>query len=214
VRKRFIIMALGFVVVAMAYYVASPLIAAYQLRQAIKAGDADIVSSMINWRSLRASVRRTVARNAKLLPIARDAAQQASQSWWQRLRSAFGHSMLDRFVERYITPEGLTELYRTKTKWHERSHRARPSSPTAHASQAGHLPVQWTKTWRRVKSAVFVSPFLFELDIQDRHKPNRLIKSVFQLSGIRWNGLNWKLIGLSIQTVQFKTPKLARLNGF
>lgn len=213
-RKCYIIATLGILAIAIGYFVTSPLLAAYQLRLAIKMGDTRTVAAMVNWPAMRASVRSSVTQNAKLLSIAELKARQASWSWWQRIRSAFGHSLLDRFVERYITPQGLIELYRTKTKWHERYPRPRPEVPSTITSQAGLIPPKWRNAWQRVKSAVFISPFLFEIEVVDRHKPNRFIKGQFELVDLGWLGLNWQLTALSVRTIGNSRAKFARLNAF
>ena len=44
--------------------------------EAVRAGDSATIGAMIDWPSFRESVRRTVARNANLLPIAEQAARR------------------------------------------------------------------------------------------------------------------------------------------
>jgi Protein of unknown function (DUF2939) len=208
-RKRFTLAAGCLGVLLTGYYIVSPLLAAHNLRMAVKNGDTKTIDRMIDWPSLRASLRRTIAQNARLLPLARQAARRASTSWWQRIRSAFGHSMLDRFVERYINPRGLPELYRAKSNWHAR---ARPGLQPI--SQAGIIPTSLQSSWRRVKRAEFINPFRFILEVEDRHKATRLIKSTFQLTEIGFSGLRWKLTEIAIRTAKPAKAHLSRLYGF
>ncbi len=202
----------AFALVALAgVYLTSPLLAAYKLRNAMKTGDTGTIERMIAWSSLRASVKSTVARNAKLLPVAAKVAFNTRPTMWQRVRSLFGHSMLDRFVETYITPEGLPKLYQAKTRWHERL--KRPKQPAV--IQAGIVPDQLVRVLRRIKRAEFKSPFRFVLEIQDRHVATRMIKSTFQLSNISLHGFDWKLSKISISSLNpAARANLSKLNGF
>lgn len=191
-------------------YVASPLLSAYKLRVAMRAGDAKTIEQMVEWQSLRASIRSTVASSAKLLPVAKWVGRSVRPTLWQRVRSVFGHSMLDRFVENYITPEGLPKLYQAKTRWHERFKKQK--RPTV--VQAGIVPEQMLRTWRRINRAEFKSPFRFILEIQDRHVATRLIRSTFRLSRISFSGFEWKLTEISIRHLNPAKAHLARLNAF
>jgi len=191
-------------------YVASPLLAAYQLRQAMQTGDAKTIERMVAWKSLRASVRSTVARNAKLLPVAKWVGRRVRPTMWQRIRSVFGHSMLDRFVENYITPEGLPKLYRAKTRWHERfKKQAQPA-----VIQAGIVPEQVLRAWRRIKRAEFTSPLRFILEIEDRHVATRRIRSTFRLAHVSLSGFDWQLSEISIRHLHPAKAHLAKLNAF
>ena len=141
-RPLIAIAAFSFIALA-GVYLTSPLWAAYKLREAVKTGDTAAVERMVVWPSLRASVKSTVARNAKLLPLAKQAARDIRPTMWQRVRSVFGHSMLDRFIETYITPQGLPKLYQAKTRWHERF--KRPQKPIM--MQAGLAPDRIAMCW-------------------------------------------------------------------
>ncbi len=207
-------------------YLASPLVSAHQLRSAVEGRDTVTVARMVEWPSLRTSLRRSIARDANLLPIARDVARTVRPTWWQRIRSLFGHSMLDRFIENYITPEGLSKLYHAKERWHatrggRRLTTAKPALVAAtgegerglklaRADAGGWLrallPQETLAALRRIRRAEFVSPFRFVLDIRDRHKADRLIKSTFQLSNIGWTGFVWKLVAVEIRTVPGAKP--------
>jgi hypothetical protein len=191
------------------YYIASPLLAAHSLDSAVRSGDTQTIDRMIDWPTLRGSIRRTIAQNAQLLPLAQQAARRASASLWQRIRSALGHSMLDRFIERYINPNGLPELYRAKNKWHTRAKSKFPPM-----TKAGIIPASLQSTWLRVKRAEFTNPFRFILEIEDRHKASRLIESTFQLTSIGLGGLHWKLTDVAIRTVKPAKAHLSRLHGF
>ena len=219
-RTRFTLLAGCFTLILAGYYICSPLIAAHKLREAVRAADTAAIQTMIDWPSFRASVRRTIAHNAKLIPVAEGVARRDRPTMWQRVRSLFGHSMLDRFVERYITPDGLPKLYHAKSRWYARSERARSrelTAPDARGQEmplASIVPISVQTLWRRIKRAEFKSPFRFVLEMEDRHKPNRLIESTFQLTNISLHGLDWKLTDVAIRRIDPRKAYLARLNGF
>lgn len=187
-------------------YIASPILSAMHLRHAIATGDRLSVERLIEWESFRESLRYTIARNAKLLPAATEAARALRPTLWQRIRSMFGHSMLDRFIEHYITPEGLTKLYHAKQRRH-----GEPKKPAF--IQAGISLDHLRQTWRRVKRAEFLSPFRFVLELEDRHDPDRRIKSLFRLSRISITGFEWKLVAVKLRYVTAKERRLGHLNA-
>ena len=165
---------------------------------------------MVVWPSLRASVKATVATNASLLPVANRVSRDVRPTLWQRVRSVFGHSMLDRFVETYITPDGLPKLYRAKNRWHGPSKGAEQQG----FARASIFPAKLLRTWRRIKRAEFKSPFRFVLEMEDRHVATRLVESTFQLTNITMSGFDWKLTSIAIRNRQSGQAHLSRLNGF
>ena len=205
-RNRLLMIMLLAIFALAATYVVSPLLAAVKLRHAIATGDRATVARMIEWDSFRESLRRTIARNAELLPAATEAGRAVRPTMWQRVRSLFGHSMLDRFIETYITPDGLTKLY----KANERRH-ATPGEPTL--VQAGVSLAQVRQHWRRVKRAEFLSPFAFALELEDRHVPDRRIKSLFSLSHVSLTGFEWKLSEVELGSFQNKERRQGKPDG-
>jgi hypothetical protein len=192
VHKLFPLLAVLAVLTCAAAYVAGPLIAAVRLRHAIATGDAPTVDRMIEWQPFRESLRYSIARNAKLVPAATDAARADRPTIWQRIRSLFGYSMLDRFIEHYITPQGLTRLYQAKLR------QSRVKQTTPALAKAGVTFDQIRSTWARVRRAEFVSPSRFVLELDDATEPSRRIRGFFILDGLGWYGFQWKLRAVAI----------------
>ncbi len=115
-RKRLLVITVTALTALGGLYTVSPFLSAMHLRHAIASGDRPTVERMIEWQSLRESLRYSIARNAELLPAATEAGRAVRPTMWQRIRSMFGHTMLDRFIEHYITPAGLTKLYLAKQR--------------------------------------------------------------------------------------------------
>lgn len=204
------------IVMVGALYIASPLLAAYKLRAAVQTGDTRTIERMIIWPSFRESVRHTIIHNANLLPVAEGAVRNIPPTLWQRVRSVFGHSLLDRFIERYISPQGLPELYRARSNWHQR-----PGNQPREVRQAsvvpGHIlvvPDHILNAWKRIKRAEFITPFNFVLETEDPHKTARLIRSTFQLTNVGIFGFDWKLSAVSVRPSSMARSDQARLNAF
>ena len=176
-----------FVVIATASaYVASPFWAAWTLREAIKAGDTATIERKVVWPSVRDSLRASIARHQQLLPEANELGEQVQPSVWQRVKSAFGASMLDRFMETYVTPEGLPKLFRYRKMWKENVKGEPDDEKLAFAERAGNF-------YRRITRAEFQSPTRVEIEIADRNRPDRRYVSVMEL-----HGFEWKLTRLTI----------------
>jgi hypothetical protein len=89
-------------------YLAWPVIAALQIREAIVAGDTPTLARKIDWEALRASLKASISPET----AARLAAdpEAPSPSLWQRIKAAVAPSMADSIVDRYVTPENLPIL--------------------------------------------------------------------------------------------------------
>ncbi len=94
-----------------ALYLVSPFYAAWTLHRAVVTADTQTLRDKVDWPAVRHSLRESIAAYSDLLPAARRAAHSVRPSIWQRIKSAFGYSMLDRFIDAYITPEGLPKLH-------------------------------------------------------------------------------------------------------
>ena len=172
--------------VAGAGYVASPFVAAYGLRQAIKTGDVATIARKIDWSGVRASLRDSISEHAQLKIAAVEAGRAVPPTLWQRLKSAFGSSMLDRFIETYVTPEGLPKLYAAKHTWNE-DVRGRPNEDA----------MPWRERLKRfaarVKRAEFQGLARVEVEMADQFSDDRHYISVLALEGFEW-----KLVSLRV----------------
>ncbi|MEL7303718.1 MAG: DUF2939 domain-containing protein [Pseudomonadota bacterium] len=174
-RKRWIFAGVCALTLAAGAYVAGPLSAAYAVVSAVKTADTKTLQARVNWPSVRRTLKRSIVRNAELRPAALKAGRAIRPSLWQRVKYAFGASMIDRFVETYITPDGLPKLYATRERWE----RAKPA-----------VAMDWTarlqKFAARLKRAEFRDWTTFEIEMRDRHRMDRHIISTFQLEGFLW----------------------------
>lgn len=175
-------------------YVASPFWSAWSIREAIKSGDVAVLRDKIDWDSVRPALRASIARHAKLLPAAVDAGRAIRPTIWQRIKTLFGETMLDRFMSQYITAEGLPKLYQLKTGYRTRVRGLEDESLLPFRDRVARF-------LRRVKRAEFMSLSEVEIEVADRDEPQRHIVGTMTLSG-----LQWKLTKLRVKSVAGTPP--------
>ena len=172
----------GFIVVCGGLYVASPFWAAWSLREALRSGDTATIEQRVQWQSVRSSLKASLATNAQLLSQANDAGAAIRPTMWQRVKSAFGATMLDRFIETYVTPEGLPQLFR----YNQLARRHLPGRPSVEELDSRPWTERAVDFYSRLRRAEFRSLTRVELEIGDRFAPERHFVSVMELVSFRW----------------------------
>src|SRR5262245_20949996 len=176
-------------------YLAWPIVTAFQVREAMVVGDTPTLARKIDWAALRASLKTSLSPEA----LARLAASPdaPSPTLWQRIKAAMAPSMADTILDRYVTPDHLPILlgYRRLHSGAVRPALDLQEPPTALAGTllAGSSLDRFASFWTRVRRAVFQSPTLFVLEVEDKHRPGRVYVGTFALQG--WE---WKLTGLTV----------------
>ncbi|MEM6499194.1 MAG: DUF2939 domain-containing protein [Pseudomonadota bacterium] len=173
-------------------YVASPFYAAWSIRQAMKTNDVALLKQKVDWVNVRSSLRQSIATHAQLLPAAIAEGRKVRPTMWQRIKAVFGASMLDRFMEQYITPHGLPKLYRLKNGYRTRV----TGLPRDEAMPVTHR-VQGVVS--RIHRAEFKSLSLVELEIEDRDQPDRRIIAELKLIGFEWKLSRLSVISAPLQ---------------
>lgn len=180
-------------------YVASPFYAAWTLREAIKSKDTQTIERKVVWESVRASLKTSLASHAQLLPEATAAGETVKPTLWQRVKSTFGANMLDRFIESYVTPEGLPQLFAYRQAW---------KRTVAGVPDETKLPMmdRAKAMFSRVKRAEFKSFTRVVIEVQDKNLSDRHYISTFEL-----HGFEWKLTELAVlSTVSAGPPPRVR----
>ncbi len=170
-------------------YLASPFYAAWSIRQAMKTDDVATLQQKVEWTSVRTSLRQSIAQHAQLLPAAIAEGRKVRPTMWQRIKAVFGASMLDRFMDRYITPTGLPKLYRLKTGYRTQVTGLPRDEALPVGQRVGSL-------LSRIHRAEFKSLSRVEFEIEDRDQPDRRIIAEMTLSGFEW-----KLTRLTVQSI-------------
>lgn len=182
-------------------YVASPFVAAWNLREAVKAGNVEAVQGKVQWDSVRASLKSSLAKHPELFAEASMAGENIKPTFWQRIKSTFGVTMMDRFIESYVTPEGLPKLFQYRQAWRDNI-----SGDTAYLAEMPRIE-RMKQFYDRIKRAEFQSLTKVEIEMQDRKKPERRYVSTMELMDF-----GWKLTSLRVITVD-ASGRLAELTA-
>ncbi len=178
-------------------YVASPFVTAWYIRDAIRAGNAAYLADKVDWLSLKHTLKPSLSRLALDMPLEPEAVDAPKPSLWKRIKAKLGAKMVDRAVDGYVTPEGLTQLFSLR-----QAYRKHVASAPAAADEAGRPLVERIRLfWSRVQRAEFTRLTRFELDVVDKHAPDRLFAGVMEL-----RGFDWKLTELRIREAKGGAP--------
>jgi hypothetical protein len=168
------------VVGAATLYLGSPFIAAWRLRDAIRQSDVATIEQKVQWDTVRATLKASLARQAQLQPEVNAASAAVKPTLWQRIKTGFGATMLDRFIENYVTPEGLPQLFSYRKAWKE--------NVQGEPDEALTLPwhERFQRFLQRVRRAEFQSLSRVVLEVEDKSTAERRYRSVFELIGLEW----------------------------
>jgi len=188
-----------------------PLLSAYQIKEAVKSGDVATLARKVHWVPVRASLKASIA---ALTPqtLAAAPAPAPSLSLWGRIKAVAAPMLAETFIDRYATPEGVTELYRNRRAGWKGMLGMAPSMPAggAAAAMTGALqgggdhsdaPSAWIRFqdfYSRLVRAKFHSLSQVEFEIADRNTPDRRYVSLFKLADFEW-----KLASLRVEGVPF-----------
>jgi hypothetical protein len=160
-------------------YVCSPFVTAWRIREAVRNGNSDYLATAIEWGSVRATLKPSIARIALGLPeTVLDAS--ASPGLWTRFKAYWGQGMVERAVESYVTPEGLPQLFSLRKAYRSYVLDADDEANTL------PLPERIGKAWARVKRAEFKSVTRFEIDMEDKLDPTRVYLGTLELFPAGW----------------------------
>jgi hypothetical protein len=173
-------------------YIASPLLAAWSIREAVRAGNSDYLRAKIEWDSVRATMRQSLAVASLDLQVPTPGVAERHRvatkpGMWQRLKTYFKARAVNGIVDSYVTPEGLPQLFSYRKVYRERV-LGEPDEATLPWMQ------RFSRFWSRVKRAEFHAPHQFEIEMADRDDPNRRYIGLLEL-----RGMEWKLTSLRVR---------------
>ncbi|MBA2127521.1 hypothetical protein DLM45_15010 [Hyphomicrobium methylovorum] len=169
------------VVFAATIYIAAPFVTAWNIREAVRSENATYLATAIEWPSVRATLKPSIARIALDLPEgAANAAPDQNAGLWQRLKAYWGQSAVDSIVESYVTPDGLPKLFSLRKAY--RDYVSGADDP------ANTLPMteRIAKAWSRVKRAEFTGFTTVEIDMEDKLDPTRVYLGKLELTRRGW----------------------------
>lgn len=203
--KRFVCACAALLALAAAF-VASPLVAAWSIREAIRTGDSAYLEAKLEWDTVRATLRASLTEIATGIPepspvAAQEDVRQATAveppklGLWQRIKNGLSRRAVDSLVATYVTPARLPQLFTAR-----QFYRDNISGETA-ALEALPWSERVASFWSRIRRAEFHSPTVFELEMADRNDPTR-----HYIGLLRLRGLEWKLTELRLRIVPAADP--------
>lgn len=187
--RRILLMVVVVVLAALAYG-ASPLIAAWNLRQALQSADAKAVEQRVDWEKLRASLRGLQNEVEALVTEMEPPSDAARQGLWDRIKKAAAPFVVGNAVDRAVTPGGLVQLYAMRQAWQERVRPnlrlVEPPTILTDTPLAGSSLDKALSALNRLERAAFVAPTRFELEVRDRYNASRRFRASMELSGFTW----------------------------
>jgi hypothetical protein len=202
----------GIVLAGALVYVCSPLLAAWEVRQALKTADKATLEQRVDWLSVRASLRQSFAETQQVIGELTDAAGVPKPGFWQRVVAATVPMLSSTVIDTYVTPEGAPQLYAWRQTWREKVRPtvgsaiglSEPRMVLAGTALEGTAVDKTLSLLRRVDRAAFTGPTRLELEVRDRYSENRRWRAVIEL-----RGMTWKLTEVHVLSVP--TPKPAEV---
>jgi hypothetical protein len=197
----------GLLVVGAVVYVASPLLAAWEVRHALRTGDKATLEQRVDWPSVRASLHQSLGETQQVINELTEAAGLPKPSLWRRVVAATVPMLSGTVIDSYVTAEGAPQLYAWRQTWREKVRPAiglgEPAMALAGTALEGTAVDKVLTLLRRVDRAVFTGPTRIELEIRDRYVETRQYRAVMELQG-----LTWKLTEVHVRSV----PKLPEIS--
>ena len=201
--RRRLLLVVGLASFLSAAYMASPFVAAYNIRHAVKSGDSATLKRKIEWIGVRASLKSSLSDlQAQAATTSTDSTIRGMPrppSLWTRIKAIAAPVLIESFVDRYVTPEGLSQAYAMRDTWRQ-TMRPAIGGAVPKAALAGDSPdataVDRVLSFvNRIKRAVFVSPTIVELEVADHLTPERRYVSRLALEGLEWKLTSVRVVG-------------------
>lgn len=172
-------------------YIATPFVTAWSIREAMQNGNSDYLERKIEWGSVRTTLRESLTQVALGAPPPGTVLAEPlpKPGFWKRVKNSLSRSAVNKIVDRYVTPEGLPQLFSVRKTYRN------VSGETA-ALEALPWRERLADFWSRVKRAEFKSPSVFEIEMADRNDPARHYVGLLEL-----RGFEWKLTELRLRVV-------------
>ncbi len=173
-------------------YIASPLVAAWSIKEAIESGDSAYLKHRVDWAPVKASLKLSLGEMTlgPQLASAEAASDAAKPGLWQRLKTGYARYVVNGLVDRYATPTGLPTLFSYgRTVRHDIMGKSDPEKGMT-------FPEKLASNWARVTRAEFLSPTTFAMEMRDKYDQARVYQGV-----LVFEGLGWKLVDLRVKTL-------------
>jgi Protein of unknown function (DUF2939) len=171
-------------------YFGSPMLAAWEVRQAIRSADKATLERRVDWTSVRATLNRSLEPAQQVIAEISEAGGAPKPGLWSRIVKATVPMLSGTAIDYYVTPEGVPQLYAWRETWRQK---VRPAIGLAEPRMAlAGTPLENTSLdkvlslLKRVDRAAFTGPTRLELEVRDRYAEHRSYRAVMELKGMTW----------------------------
>lgn len=171
-------------------YAAAPFHTAWEIREAVRAGDVATLEQKVDWASVRDSLKRTAGETRAAIAEMTQEAAPVRPSLWQRLKTAAAPWVAEPLIDRYVTAGGAPQLYAWRQTWRQKVRPTigleEPAGLLAGTVLGGTWVDTVASTGRRIERAAFATPTRVEIVLRDRYQPARRWQTVLELKEYRW----------------------------
>jgi hypothetical protein len=179
-------------------YMAVPFWTAWSIREAVKSGDSAYLARKIDFAAVRETLRPSLAQVAFDMPDPALGEAAPKPGLWKRIKAYWGQGAINKFVDNYVTPEGLPQMFAWRKTYREIAGTVDPNAPPP------SFRARFAKFWSRLKRAEFKSLTAMEFEMRDQYDANRSHVGLLELTGPAWN-LDWKLTELRVRVASAET---------
>jgi Protein of unknown function (DUF2939) len=192
-----------------------PVLSAFEIKQAVKAGDVATLERKVHWAPVRASLKASLAQLQPAVAKAEtdEAGIRRGNSFWSRIKAAATPMLAESFIDRYVTPEGISQIQQARRGGWRSVLGLAPQIPEgpanasiANALQGGEAGAhadgeqggigKFIAFYQRLLRARFHSLSKVEFEIADRGTPGRSYISQFELSNFEWKLASLRVVGV------------------
>jgi hypothetical protein len=161
-------------VAAIAFYIASPWLAFYQLQQAARAGDRDALEAAVDFPAVREDFKAQL--NAAFLTNI-ESNGHLKDNPLAALGALIVPAVLDRLIDAYVTPQGIATMV-------AEARTPKPGSPAPVHHGGGHVTAH----------SEYVSLDRFKTTMTSKDEPGRPLVFVMERRGL----FGWKLVRIEL----------------
>jgi hypothetical protein len=173
-----------------AIYAASPFATAWTLKEAIKSGNVPVIDTLIEWDSVRVTLKQSMTALALDRPMDFQVPPETSLAQssnapkaglWQRVKGYFGTAAVERMINRYANAQGLPTLFS-----YGQAYKRYVTGVEEPPKTLANLPSRMREFLTRIRHVAFVTPGAFEIEMADKTDPSRRFTGLFEFREMRW----------------------------
>ena len=98
------------IAVLMTGYVSWPVLEAYRLRQAVRAGDVAVLDAKVDWVAVRRSLKQSIAELSSGRGSASGSSIEPERSLLSSFKLAMAPTVAERFIDSYVSADGIGKI--------------------------------------------------------------------------------------------------------